>query len=62
MQFHIVSFEGPDAYSRAGGLATRVEGLAETLAALGFETHLWFIGDPDANQRLIRPLRAPWHL
>jgi predicted dehydrogenase len=21
-----------------------------------------FIGDPDANQRLIRPLRAPWHL
>jgi glycosyltransferase involved in cell wall biosynthesis len=47
MQFHIVSFEGPDPYSRAGGLATRVEGLAETLAALGFETHLWFIGDPD---------------
>jgi glycosyltransferase involved in cell wall biosynthesis len=47
MQFHIVSFEGPDAYSRAGGLATRVEGLAETLAALEFETHLWFIGDPN---------------
>ena len=47
MQFHIVSFEGPDPYSRAGGLATRVEGLAETLAALGFETHLWFVGDPD---------------
>ncbi len=47
MQFHIVSFEGPDQYSRAGGLATRVEGLAKTLATLGFETHLWFIGDPD---------------
>ena len=47
MQFHIVSFEGPDRYSRAGGLATRVEGLSETLSALGFETHLWFIGDPD---------------
>jgi len=47
MQFHILSFEGPDPYSRAGGLATRVEGLSETLAALGFETHLWFIGDPD---------------
>ena len=46
MQFHILSFEGPDAYSRAGGLATRVEGLSETLEALGFETHLWFIGDP----------------
>ena len=46
MQFHLLSFEGPDAYSRAGGLATRVVGLAETLANLGFETHLWFIGDP----------------
>ena len=21
-----------------------------------------FVGDPDANQRLTRPLRAPWHL
>jgi glycosyltransferase involved in cell wall biosynthesis len=47
MQFHILSFEGPDPYARAGGLATRVEGLAGTLADLGFETHLWFIGDPD---------------
>ena len=46
MQFHILSFEGPDPYSRAGGLATRVTGLAETLAGLGFETHLWFVGDP----------------
>lgn len=48
MQFHLLSFEGPDSYARAGGLATRVEGLARTLAELGFETHLWFIGDPDA--------------
>jgi glycosyltransferase involved in cell wall biosynthesis len=47
MQFHILSFEGPDPYSRAGGLATRVDGLAQTLAGLGFETHLWFVGDPD---------------
>ncbi len=47
MQFHILSFEGPDRYSRAGGLATRVDGLTETLAGLGFETHLWFVGDPD---------------
>ncbi len=46
MQFHLLSFEGPDAYSRAGGLATRVVGLAESLAGLGFETHLWFVGDP----------------
>jgi hypothetical protein len=48
MQFHLLSFEGPDAYSRAGGLATRVEGLTNTLAELGYETHLWFVGDPDA--------------
>jgi glycosyltransferase involved in cell wall biosynthesis len=47
VQFHILSFEGPDRYSRAGGLATRVEGLSETLASLGHETHLWFVGDPD---------------
>ncbi len=48
MQFHVLSFEGPDPYARAGGLASRIEGLTETLAALGFETHLWFVGDPDA--------------
>jgi hypothetical protein len=47
MQFHVVSFEGPDPYSRAGDLASRVEGLTEALAGLGFETHLWFIGDPE---------------
>lgn len=46
MQFHVLSFEGPDGYARAGGLASRVEGLAEALAALGFDTHLWFVGDP----------------
>ena len=46
MQFHVLSFEGPDLYSRAGGLATRVEGLVGALAGLGFETHLWFVGDP----------------
>ena len=47
MQFHILSFEGPDPYSRAGGLASRVEGLSEALASLGYETHLWFVGDPE---------------
>jgi len=48
MQCHVLCFEGPDPYSRAGGLATRAVGLVETLAALGFESHLWFVGDPDA--------------
>jgi glycosyltransferase involved in cell wall biosynthesis len=47
MQFHVLSFEGPDLYSRAGGLASRADGLVRTLASLGFEAHLWFIGDPD---------------
>ena len=46
IQFHILSFEGPDPYSRAGGIATRVCGLAGALAESGFETHLWFVGDP----------------
>ncbi|HKE10895.1 MAG TPA: hypothetical protein VKE73_04940, partial [Myxococcota bacterium] len=46
MQFHVLSFEGPDGYSRAGGIASRIEGLAQGLAGLGFETHLWFVGDP----------------
>lgn len=31
MQFHLLSFEGPDAYSRVGGLATRVDGLIQAL-------------------------------
>lgn len=44
--FVIVSFEGPDAYSQAGGLGVRVTGLTHSLADLGFETHLFFIGDP----------------
>jgi glycosyltransferase involved in cell wall biosynthesis len=47
MRFHLLSFEGCDAYARAGGIATRVSGLIETLASLGLESHLWFIGDPE---------------
>jgi glycosyltransferase involved in cell wall biosynthesis len=46
-QFHVLSFEGPDPYSRAGGIATRVTGLVRALAGTGHPTHLWFIGDPD---------------
>ena len=46
MQFHVLSFEGPDGYSRAGGIASRIDGLTQALAGLGFETHLWFVGDP----------------
>ncbi len=43
----ILCFEGPDRYSRAGGLGVRVTHLARTLAAdFGFTTHLIFVGDP----------------
>lgn len=45
-EFAVVSFEGPDEYSRAGGLGVRVRDLSEALAAQGFRTHLFFIGDP----------------
>jgi glycosyltransferase involved in cell wall biosynthesis len=44
--FVSLSFEGPDVYSTAGGLGTRVTELTETLAQLGYETHLTFVGDP----------------
>jgi glycosyltransferase involved in cell wall biosynthesis/ribosome-associated translation inhibitor RaiA len=47
MQFHLLSFEGPDGYAWAGGVASRVSGLALALAEAGFDTHLWFVGDPD---------------
>jgi glycosyltransferase involved in cell wall biosynthesis len=45
--FALLSFEGPDQYSRAGGLGVRMNGLSRTLAQLGYETHLFFCGDPD---------------
>ena len=45
--FVLLSFEGPDRYSRAGGLGTRVTDLSRALAKAGFETHLFFIGAPD---------------
>jgi glycosyltransferase involved in cell wall biosynthesis len=45
--FVLLSFEGPDRYSHAGGIASRVSELSRTLASKGHETHLFFIGDPD---------------
>jgi glycosyltransferase involved in cell wall biosynthesis len=44
--FVLVSFEGPDPYSQAGGLGVRMTGLAQALADGGYETHFFFIGDP----------------
>jgi glycosyltransferase involved in cell wall biosynthesis len=47
MQFHVLSFEGPDLYAQAGGIASRVTGLTQALVEAGYETHLWFVGAPD---------------
>ncbi len=44
--FVLLCFEGPDVYSTAGGLGTRVTELSEALATLGYSTQLIFIGDP----------------
>jgi len=46
-EFVILSFEGPDPYSNAGGLGVRVTELSRALADAGFRTHLFFIGDPE---------------
>lgn len=45
-EFVILSFEGPDPYSMAGGLGVRINHLSNTLANMGFHTHVFFIGDP----------------
>src|ERR1051325_10897679 len=44
--FIVLSFEGPDAYSRAGGLGVRVSELSRALADAGYPVHLLFVGDP----------------
>jgi glycosyltransferase involved in cell wall biosynthesis len=49
--FCLLSFEGPDRYSLAGGLGVRITHLAETLAQRGFESHLIFVGDPNEPGR-----------
>ena len=43
--FLFVSFEGPDAYSPAGGSGVRMDGPAKALASMAFPVHLFFIGD-----------------
>src|SRR5258708_14602214 len=42
----LVSFEGPDRYSFVGGLATRMNDLAEALVARGHRVRHLFVGDP----------------
>ena len=45
--FVLHSFEGPDVYSQAGGLGVRMKELSRALAETGYETHLFFVGDPE---------------
>ena len=47
--FVVLSFEGPDAYSMAGGLGARLANLTQTLARMNFEVHHIFIGDPNLD-------------
>ncbi|MBV9101401.1 MAG: glycosyltransferase family 4 protein [Candidatus Dormibacteraeota bacterium] len=61
LEIVMVSFEGPDQYSQAGGLGVRARELCRALAARGFTTTLVFVGDPskpmteeDAGVRLVR--------
>lgn len=65
--FVILSFEGPDPYSLAGGLGVRVANLTQTLSTSGFLTHLFFVGDPwrkgeevDRGERLILHRWCQW--
>jgi glycosyltransferase involved in cell wall biosynthesis len=46
LEFVLLSFEGPDEYSMAGGLGVRMKELALELARQGYQTHLIFVGDP----------------
>lgn len=46
-EFVLISFEGPDAYANAGGLGSRMKYLSRALTDEGFDTRLFFIGDPD---------------
>jgi glycosyltransferase involved in cell wall biosynthesis len=49
--FVVLAFEGPDVYSQAGGLGVRVKEMSRALAERGFETHVFFLGDPDLPAR-----------
>jgi len=62
LTFCLLSFEGPDRYARAGGLGVRVTHLANTLAARGHDTHLFFVGDPSKPGRETHKNgRLTWH-
>jgi glycosyltransferase involved in cell wall biosynthesis len=47
LAFALISMEGPDQYSQAGGLGVRVAQLSRALAASGSPTRLYFVGNPE---------------
>jgi glycosyltransferase involved in cell wall biosynthesis len=47
LEIAMVSFEGPDQYSQAGGLGVRAKEICRAFAAAGFRTSLYFVGEPD---------------
>ncbi len=53
--FSLVSFEGPDPWSMVGGLGVRVRELSELLVSLGYETEVYFVGDPEKPQSETTP-------
>lgn len=46
LAFAVISMEGPDQYSQAGGLGVRVSQLTRGLAQMGYPVSLFFVGDP----------------
>ncbi|HUY56714.1 MAG TPA: glycosyltransferase family 4 protein [Candidatus Micrarchaeaceae archaeon] len=54
LAFALISMEGPDQYSQAGGLGVRVNQLGRALAATGFPTRLYFVGDPELPAEEVR--------
>ena len=46
LEIAMLSFEGPDQYSQAGGLGVRAKEICRAFAALGYVTTLYFVGDP----------------
>ena len=52
--FIMLSFEGPDVYSMAGGLGSRVTFMTEALANMGFTVHHFFVGSPSQPSKEYR--------
>jgi len=52
--FVVLSFEGPDVYSMAGGIGSRITHLTNTLAEMGFQVYHIFIGDPRMKGEEVR--------